>query len=156
MSNNGNKVLGIIMIIISAFFVMGSLALDITGLGIFMILFCGVPGVFLMFFDPIKAREKSLDRKTSNIHEMTSEGYIHTKDKTTHVGTYQDTVHSSHEYITRIQTPIGFYDVHDKDSYMSYKEGDKVKILVRTRYNKKDKPFMQEVTILGLLAPDMN
>lgn len=155
MNNVGNKVLGIILIVIGAVFILFSMGMG-AFFGIFSFLFICVPGLLLIFVDPIKARDKILDMRTSNIHEMTSEGYIHMKDKTTHIGTYQEAVHSSHEYTTRIQTPIGFYDAHDKDSYMSYKEGDKVKILVRTRYNKKDKPFMQHVIILGLLAPDMN
>lgn len=157
MKDIGNKILGIILIIIGGVFAFFLASVDMFIAWVFaiiIIIFLCIPGI-IMFLDPIKVREKALNMRTSNIHEMTSEGYVHTKDKTTHVSTYQDAVHSNHEYITRIQTPIGFYDVYGKDSYMSYKEGDKVKILVRTRYNKKDKPFMQEVIILGLLAPDI-
>lgn len=146
------KIFGIILIAIGLLITVFTWMLGIKFFSVIsFVLICGT-GAVIAFVD----HHKILELRTAKVHEMTSEGYIHTKDKTTHVSTYQDAVRSNHEYITRIQTPIGFYDVYDKDSYMSYKEGDKVKILVKTRYNKKDKPFMQEVTILGLLAPDIN
>lgn len=153
-NNQGKSVLtviGISGIIFSLIFIIMARLTDVEGLDIFMMIFGVIPSIFLIYFDPIKFRKKKIDRKTSRIHEMTVEGIVHSKDKTTHVDSYNDAIYYNHEYITRIKTPIGFYDSYDKNEYLTYKEGDEVKILVRTRYDKNDKPFMEEVLILHLL-----
>lgn len=97
-----------------------------------------------------------LELRTANLHEMTSEGVIHSKDKSLYININENSVKSVKSvngYLVRVRTPIGFYDVYSQDAYMTYKEGDDVKILVKTRYNRKGKAFEQETTILGLLAP---
>lgn len=96
--------------------------------------------------------DRVLEFRTANLHEMTSEGVVHSKDKSVHINAYQDSIYSKNEYLIRVKTPIGFYDTYDKNAYMTYKEDDKIKILVKTRYNRKGKAFRQETIILGLLS----
>lgn len=99
-----------------------------------------------------------LELRTARIHEMTAEGVIHSKDKSLHISSSTNSadsvssVKSYNGYIVRVRTEIGFFDVYSQDAYMTYKEGDKVKILVKIRYNRKGKAFKQETTILGLLS----
>lgn len=96
-----------------------------------------------------------LELRTAKIHEMTAEGVIHSKDKSLYISSSVNSVSSVKSvngYLVRVKTQIGFYDVYSQDAYMTYKEGDKVKILVRIRYNRKGKAFKEETTILGLLS----
>lgn len=150
-------ILGSVFIIlgIGSMFMFFKLGSVITGIISFV--FFGGVGAVIAFLNA----QKLLEWKTARVHEFDSVGYIHAKDKSTHINTYstsnsQNSVYSNQEYTTRVKTPIGFFDAKDKDAFMTYREGDKVKIHVKTRYDKNDKPFMSETRILDLLEAAKN
>lgn len=105
-------------------------------------------GIFLLI-----GKDRFLEFRTAKINEKTYKGFVHAKGKDVDIKKHKNRDKLMREYIMRIRTEIGFYDVYDREAYFVYDKGDSINILIKTRYNKKNKPIKEEVTVLGLLAP---